>query len=205
MENNRVYIVFSSTPYKIGKVIRKITGEEFNHVSIALDKKLSQMYGFARRYYRTPFYGGFVRESLSRYHVDGKTTSVRICALPVTPEQHRQLSQLLGQMHQNQDRYLYNHLSVATALLRRRVKTRDAYTCIEFCVQILHQLGVDIDPNRYYSVGEVAHLLRPFSIYSGPISLPKEYDSTYYAPKPLSHPAVASILAFLALFRRLQT
>ncbi len=205
MEDRWVYIVFSSTPYRIGKLIRRITGDEFNHVSIALDAELTQMYGFARRYYRTPFYGGFVRESLSRYHVNGKSTHSRICRLPVTPEQHNTLSVLLGQMHRQQDRYLYNHLSAATALLRRRIKPRDAYTCIEFCVEILHTLGIDIDPDRYYSVGEVEQLLRSFSVYTGPMPLPAEYDSAYYAPRPLTHPLFVSCCAFLALFKRLKT
>jgi hypothetical protein len=68
MQTQYVYIVFSSTPYRIGKFIRRLTREAYNHVSIALDPDLTKMYGFARRYYRTPFYGGFVRESLSRYH-----------------------------------------------------------------------------------------------------------------------------------------
>ena len=204
MESCCVYIVFSSTPYKIGKMIRRITGEEFNHVSIALDENLSQMYGFARRYYRTPFYGGFVRESRSRYHVGETAAQIRICRLPVTQEQYRTLEQMLSQMHQGQEQYLYNHLSAAAALLRRRVKARDAYTCIEFCVHILHELGIDIDPGKYYSVGELEQLLHPLAIYSGPMPLPEEYDSAYYAQKPLPHPSLTSALAFLALFKRLQ-
>lgn len=202
MEAQFIYIVFSATPYRMGKFIRSFTGETYNHVSIALDRQLTRMYGFARRYYHTPFYGGFVRESLSRYHVRGKATDVRLCRLPVAAAQHEALEQLLLQMEQNQEHYLYNHLSAAFSVLRRPIKVKDAYTCVEFCVHILKDLGIDVDPDRYYTVGEVEQLLRSYEIYTGPMPEPQEYDAAYYARKPVTHPAFATINAITSLLRR---
>lgn len=205
MEEQYVYIVFSSTPYRIGRFIRKFTGEDYNHTSIALDAELTKMYGFARRYYRTPFYGGFVRESRSRYHLNGTPASIRICRLPVTPLQYQTLCHLLEGMHQNQEAYPYNHLSIVTALFRRPIKVQDAYTCIEFCVHILHTLGIDLDPDQYYTVGEVEQLLRPYAIYTGPMPAPEEYDHAFYAHKPVHRPVAATFSSILKLFRRLHT
>lgn len=202
MDTQFVYIVFSATPYRIGKFIRAFTKETYNHASIALDEQLTRMYGFSRRYYRTPFYGGFVRESLSRYHVCGKATDVRICRLPVTKAQYEALEQLLLQMEQEQERYLYNHLSAAACLFRRPVKIKDAYTCIEFCVRILKDLGIDVDPDQYYTVGQVEQLLRAYAIYTGPMPQPQEYDAVYYAPKPVAHPTFTTFKAIAALLRR---
>ena len=203
MENSYVYIVFSSTPYRMGKFIRKFTGEFYNHASIALDEDLTQMYGFARRYYRTPFYGGFVRESLSRYYVGGKATDIRICRLAVNDAQYRKLKHLLEQMYADRQEYLYNHLSAAAAVFHRPVKAKDAYTCIEFCVHILHDLGIDLDPDKYYTVGQVEQLLRPYAIYTGPMPTSDEYDAEYYASKPVPHPSITTLRAIFALFRRL--
>lgn len=197
-----IYVVFSATPYKIGKLIRGLTRENYNHISIALDEDLTRMYGFARRYYRTPFYGGFVRESRSRYHLNGKAADIRICRLPVTPLQYQALYHTLEGMHQNQNAYPYNHLSVATALFHHPVKVRDAYTCIEFCVHILHTLGIDLDPDKYYSIGELEQLLRPYTIYTGPMPAPEEYDYDFYAQKPLRQPVVATLSSILTLLRR---
>lgn len=202
MENRFIYIVFSATPYKMGKFIRKFTGETYNHVSIALDEKFTRMYGFARRYYHTPFYGGFVRESLSRYHVNGNATDVCVCRLPVTDAQYQTLEALLLQMEQNQAHYLYNHLSAVAAIFRRPVKRTDAYTCVEFCVQILKDLGIDLNPNRYYTVGYLEQLLRPNVIYTGPMPIPQEYDAAYYARKPVAHPAYTTVKDIAALLRR---
>lgn len=203
MDGQYVYLVFSATPYRIGKLIRRFTGETYNHVSIALDQDLTQMYSFARRYYRTPFLGGFVKESLSRYHVNNKPTHVRICRLPVDPEQYKSLKVLLTHMYEKREDFLYNHLSAAIAILRRPVKVRDSYTCVEFCIRVLHSLNLDVDPNQYYTVGDIEQMFRPYTIYTGPLPSTKEFDAKYYAEKPIPHPAAATVSSILKLFKRM--
>lgn len=198
-----LYIVFSSTPNKMGTFIRAFTGGQYNHVSIALDESLSQMYSFARRYYHTPFYGGFVKESISRYHINGRCAHIRICKLPVTDAQHRIMQAHLADMLKRQDRYLYNHLSALTVPLRRRVKIRDAYICVDFVVQLLHAAAIPLTPGKDYSVDELEQLLRPYAVYTGPAPEAKVHDTTYFAPKPIPHPIITSALAFLELLQRL--
>ena len=61
-ETEYLYVVFSATPYRMGKLIRFVTREPYNHVAISTEASLTRMYSFARRFYRTPFYGGFVTE-----------------------------------------------------------------------------------------------------------------------------------------------
>lgn len=197
-----IYIVFSSTPYRIGKLIRRATGEEYNHVSIALDERLTRMYSFARRYYRTPFLGGFVKESLSRYHVNGEATHIRMCRLEVTDKQYSALEHKLEEMYARREHYLYNHLSAITALFRKTVKLRDAYTCVEFAVPMLQSFGIAVEPAKYYTVGDLEKLLSGNVIYTGPIFEAAEFDGVYYAKKPVAHPILASLSGFFALFNR---
>lgn len=197
-----IYIVFSATPYRMGRFIRRFTGEDYNHVSISLDRELTQMYGFARRFYRTPFYGGFVKESLSRYHLGGEAATIRVCRLPVTAEQYEHLKQLLETMHAQRQRYLYNHFSAAATILRRPVKLTDAYTCIEFCVQILHSVGIDLDIKKYYTVGDVEKLLRPHTVYTGPAPKPEHPDEEFFAKKPVPYPISTTVGAIAKLFNR---
>ena len=201
MEHN-IYIVFSATPNRVGKMVRRVTKEEFNHASIALDADLSRMYGFARRYYRTPLYGGFVRESLSRYHQEGQASIIRICKIPVTEEQYNGLEQLLTKMENDRDHYLYNHLSALGAVVHRRVYAKDAYTCIEFCVDILHKLGVDIDPKLHYTICQVAQMLLPYSVYYGPIPQ-GDYDTDFYAKRPVPLPVCTTLRDMFKLLPRL--
>ena len=91
----QVQLLQGLTPYKIGKMIRTLTGEPYNHVSIALDEELDRMYAFARRYCRVPLYGGFVKETTSRYAPDGVPSMVKIHKLPVSPEAYDALAQRL--------------------------------------------------------------------------------------------------------------
>lgn len=203
MAQRYIYVVFSATPYLVGKAIRVLTGERYNHVSIALDAELTQMYGFARRFYRTPFYGGFVRESLSRYHVKGRSAQICICRVPVTQEQYEGVQQKLQEMLKQQDSYLYNHISILGTLIRRPIKARKAYTCVEFCVLILSTLGISVDPDKYYSLGALENLLEDHAVYLGPMPEGDSFDSDFYAEKPVAHPTLTTLRDFFRLIPRL--
>lgn len=181
-----VYIVFSSTPYKIGKLIRRFTGESYNHVSISLDKELTRMYSFARRFYRTPFYGGFVKESRARYHLKGIPSQIKICRLAVSDEDHAALTKRLQAMYERREQYLYNHLSVVTIPFQRLVLLKDAHVCTEFVAHQLQQLGLPVDPKKYYSVGALERLLEDSVIYVGD-ALPADGDDPFFDPHPVSH------------------
>ena len=64
MEDKYLYVVFSTTPFKIGKFIRFITGYNYNHVSVSLNKDLKKMYSVGRLNPYNTIIGGFVHESL---------------------------------------------------------------------------------------------------------------------------------------------
>ena len=197
-----VYIVFAATPYRIGKAIQHLTKEYYNHACIALDEELTQMFGFARRFYRTPLYGGFVRESLSRHHVNGSRSQICLCKLPVTHAQYEAVRDRLLNMYDEKEKYLYNHLSVLSAPLRRPVKLRCAYTCVEFCVDVLQTLGFPLDPHKYYSIGDLQQFLQTYVVYEGPIPMDKSFDTVYYAKRPVRHPMLITVRDFFRLFSR---
>lgn len=180
VNQNHIYIVFSATPYLLGKTIRNLTREIYNHASIALDEELTQMYSFARRHFRTPLYGGFVKESSARYHIDGKSAHICLCKIPVTQKQYQAIAEKLDYMYQHKERYIYNHISAVGALIRKTIPAKNAYTCVEFCVEILHQAGIGIEPKKYYSIEDVTKLLENFVIYTGPMPNNDEEDHTFY-------------------------
>lgn len=198
----QVYIVFSSTPYRMGKLIRQITRDSYNHVSVSLDWELQQMYSFARRYYKTPLYGGFVRESISRYIREGHITQVCICSIPVSDEQYESLRGQLRDMEENKEHYLYNHLSAVAAIFRRSIKREDSYTCVEFCTDVLLQLGLELDPNRYYTIGQLHNILAKHIVYTGPLEADGKPDPEFYAESPLKHPSTATLRSIGKLLRR---
>lgn len=207
MENSQkyLYVLFSATPYRMGHMIRFVTGEAYNHVAIAMEEDLKQIYAFARRYYHTPFYGGFVTERPCRYHHNGTTARICLYRLPISKEQWQALSLRLAEMHVNAEHYLYNHLSAAAAPFHRKVRVKDAYTCAEFTVSVLQELGYDFSPKRFYSIGDIAKKLENYRFYDGEFPVQPEGGSSFFAPNPVRHPIYASARAFFALFWRKAT
>lgn len=182
-----VYIVFSATPYKIGKLIRQVTKERYNHVSLALDRELENMYSFARRYYHTPFYGGFVRESRARYHLNGIPSQVKICRIPVSEEDYTELAQRLETMYARREEFLYNHISVLTIPFRRLVHLKDAAICTEFVAGQLQELGMAVDARKYYSVGALEKLLDVQAVYEGDAPPALQEDPAFFARHPVPY------------------
>ena len=203
MEQRYLYVVFSSTPYRMGQLIRFLTRAQYNHVSISLEPTLETMYGFARRYYRTPFYGGFVKESLARYHLNGNPSQVRVCRIPVTDGQHTGLEQQLNAMYTDRHKYLYNHLSVIGTPFRRRIPVRDAFICVEFVVDILSAVLSQQVPMGYYSVEQLAKHLEPYVIYQGTVPKAQCEDPDFFSRKPIPHPIYSSIRSITALIPRM--
>lgn len=202
MDQKYLYVVFSATPYRMGAMIRAVTGEPYNHVAIAMEKDLRRLYAFARRYYRTPFYGGFVTEGPCRYHHRGLAATIRVCRVPVTEAQWEALRSRLEDMSARADHYLYNHLSAAAAPLHRKIRVRDAYTCAEFAVSVLNELGYGFHPRRFYSIGAIAESLEPYRVYDGDFPLPADDADPFFAPRSLSGTLLLTARDLAALFWR---
>ncbi|MBR3978801.1 MAG: hypothetical protein IKJ94_04170 [Oscillospiraceae bacterium] len=197
-----IYVIFSATPNKIGRFIRIFTAESYNHVSIALEQDLQQMYSFGRRNYYTPFWGGFVKETLSRYHIKNQSAQVRICRLPVSDEQYRHLKETLVQMEAQQDKLLYNHLSAMIYPVRWKFKVKDAYTCVEFCTQILQELGFIDKEKGFYSMEDLIKALEPYQIYKGAMPENAQMDTEYFQMQPVMKTLHLTARDFLRLFGR---
>ena len=168
-EKKCIYLIFSSTPLKMGAFIRYVTGERYNHLSLSLGCDLSTLYSFARKYRNTPFYGGFVRESAERFKNSGRFANIRICAVPVTAEQYKAVARILFKMNSDPKKYRYNTISAIFALRKKRIYIENSYTCIEFVVEILNQCNITdkIKKERFYSLSDLQNIFGDCIIYDG--------------------------------------
>lgn len=202
-ENQRyLYVLFSATPYRMGRIIRFVTGEPYNHVAIALDGDLQELYAFARRYYHTPFYGGFVTEHPYRYHHNGSTAQIRLCRIPLSEEQWQKLQRRVAKMRAHPERYLYNHLSAMTALIHKKINVPYAFTCAEFTVSILQELGYSFSSKVFYTIGDIVERLSAYRYYDGDFPVPPEEDTVFFDRHPVRHPIFRSTRDLLRLFWR---
>ena len=100
-QNKQLYIVISQTGTILSRILKQITGAEYNHASISLSRDLERMYSFGRRHPYNPFWGGFVIESprtgtFKRF----SETKVLVLSVSVTEEQHAELKEIGGPQEQ---------------------------------------------------------------------------------------------------------
>ncbi len=205
MENgsdNCIYVVFSRTPYRMGRFIRTVTHGIYNHVSIALDGSLCEMYSFARLKRETPFCGGFVCEGAERYRGDFGVADIAVCALPVGHDGYARVKTQIDLMCAHPDAYVYNMLSAALVPLRHRVNVRDSFTCVEFAVSMLRLSGVKL-PADYYSIADLYSLFRRYEIYRGEYPALTTADQSYNDDVSLGRNVYASCRQFMRLTFRL--
>ena len=163
----KLYLIFSVTPFKTGTFIRAMTHWQYNHVAVAFDKDLKEMYTFARYYRSVPLYGGFVRDSKERYIYKKKTAYVKICEVPVSEEGYRLVKDYIDAINDYPAEYIYNIFSAITVPLKKRVLIRNAFTCAEFAIQILSMAGAEIERDRFYAIDELADFFDSYTVYEG--------------------------------------
>ena len=163
----KLYLIFSVTPFKTGTFIRAMTHWQYNHVAVAFDKDLKEMYTFARYYRSVPLYGGFVRDSKERYIYKKKTAYVKICEVPVSEEGYRLGKDYIYAINDYPAEDIYNIFSAITVPLKKRVLIRNAFTCAEFAIQILSMAGTEIERDRFYAIDELADFFDSYTVYEG--------------------------------------
>ena len=144
-ETKSVYIVISKTSTLPSNVIKMWTKEPYAHTSLAMDIELNEMYSFARKRLHNPFDCGFIYEDITT-GVFGRDvdTTCRIGRLRVTPEQHRNIIDILNQFKEEQQQYGYNYLGIFGVMINKAVEREYNYFCSQFVFYVLREAGVEM-------------------------------------------------------------
>lgn len=175
--SERIYLIFSITTTKVGKMIRRVTKYPYNHVSFSFSPDLSVIYSFARHYKDTPLYAGFVCEGLRRFYSEAGLARILVCAVPATKEQYDCAVAYTNEVSENKKYYIYNSISAAFVPMHTRVFIDRAYTCAEFAVELLAHCRIEgaPDPHRFCSIEELTENFRKYAIFEGPFN---EYENS---------------------------
>lgn len=151
----QIYLVVTQTGTILSRILKIITGAEYNHVSLSLDPKLRRMYSFGRRHPYNPFWAGFVRESpragtFKRFY---KTDAV-VLSIGVDEDTYEELKELLEGMYQRRDEYHYNSVGLVLAAFGLRFRPRNSYYCSEFVSELLKRFKIVND-------GELNEIVKP--------------------------------------------
>ena len=167
--DNAVYIVFSATPTGTGRLIRKATRNQYNHVSLSLNRDIRKMYSFARIHRAIPLYGGFVVESILRYQSFAGAARVKICRVEVPELQLTWLHNCLDRLWNEREEYIYNTPAALASLVHLRPAISKAYTCVTFVQELLARYGlVGVTEADSPTVRSLERRLAPYVIYQGP-------------------------------------
>lgn len=139
----KLYIVLTNTGTFVSNVIRKYTGDEYNHVSIALKRDLSELYSFGRRNAYVFWYGGFVVEGVDhgtfkRFH----KTVAKVYEMVVEDEAYAKAEEMISEFIVNRKKYHYNHLGILRA--RKNVdyqRNERCFYCSQFVRAVLVSSG----------------------------------------------------------------
>ncbi len=159
--NKQIYIVISQTGTLLSRILKYITGAEYNHASISLSKDLDTMYSFGRRYPYNPFWGGFVIESphtgtFKRF----SNTKAMILSVNIREDQYAELRNVLERMWKRRKKYHYNYVGLCLAYFHITWKRENYYYCSEFVGELLIKGQIDGIECLHSSIIQPVHFLR---------------------------------------------
>lgn len=184
-----IYLVLTHTGTSFSKLIRRHTGNTYNHISISLREDLEEMYSFGRLNPYIFFWGGFVIESprkgtFKRFN----KTIAKVLELPVTDEAYAIIENYIQQFIADKKTFGYNFLGILKA--RNNVNYQKSYRkfyCSQFvnyllvCARVIPELhfGNVVTPECFCSLENVT--VR----YEG---LMREYDKDLFYAQNLLNP-----------------
>ena len=185
MNNTRyIYVVLSQTPTKFGSMIRRRTKTKYSHISISFDEKLIELYSFGRAQHEIPMKAGLVKEFRERFSLN-KVDYVpcKIYKIPVTQLDYARGFEMIKEIKNDTDGYIYNLFSVLTYPMFHGIATYKAFTCVEFTAYMLHAMNVEWKQSKpdhkympeqlgaeleewYHSEGNLLDILKPNPVES---------------------------------------
>lgn len=163
MEQKNIYIVLTRTTTVISRLIACMTGDQYTHASIALDKNLSAMYSFGRKQRHNPFIGGFCQENMDEgVFSDCRRLPYAIVRIKVTAEQYDKAKSLIQSCIHDAAQYRYNYTGLLFAWIGKAYKCRQRFYCSEFVCDVLRQCEIIHDeppivirPQELYQYGQI--------------------------------------------------
>ena len=142
----KIYIVLTHTGTTLSKIIKKYTKDEFSHVSISLDEKLSNMYSFGRLHPYNPFWAGFVQEfknkgTFGRF----KETKTKIYSLEITENQYEIIKRSIENIQENRNKYKFNIIGLLAIGFHKRIKKEQSFYCAEFVKYVIEKAKLNIN------------------------------------------------------------
>ena len=142
--NKSIYIILSQTGTVFSKILKIVTGAEYNHVSIALEPSLETMYSFGRLSPNNPFVGGFVVEgkNIGTFKRFNRTTAM-VLELEISEEKYNAIKYFIEYLKNRKRQLKYNYLGILFACFKLNWAPGKRFYCSQFVRTILACFNVE--------------------------------------------------------------
>ncbi|MFO8069169.1 MAG: hypothetical protein R6U02_04165, partial [Alkalibacterium sp.] len=141
-----IYLIETNNQTVLSQSIRLFSRYPYNHLSIALDASLSEVYSFGRRQPSNPLMAGFTKEDFS--HSFYKESSGRVYTLQVSDQEWQVVQTHLQSFEANPLDWHYNLLGLLPAYFQYSWERPDHFFCSEFVATLLQSANVMSPFNR---------------------------------------------------------
>ncbi len=141
----KIYIVLTQTGTILSRTVKLWTGKKYNHVSIALDDELEQLYSFGRIYPNIAFIGGFVHEGI-QFGTFKKfyKTETKIYEKEVSDEQYEKIKETIAKFEENKSKYGFNVKGLVLAGFNKGYNPENKFYCSQFVTHVMKVSNIDI-------------------------------------------------------------
>ncbi len=175
--NDYIYLVIAQTGTRPARFFKMITKKPYNHVSLACDESLSEMYSFCRTYSRIPLPATFNQEIVGKGTL-GKFDSIpcEIYRIPVTAKQKEIYNEVIEYFNRNRNIFSYNILGLVAIYLNIEWNRKKNFLCSQFVAYTMEKIGIALEkPFSMYTPDDFRGFPGATLIYEG------ELNNFYYS------------------------
>lgn len=167
-----IYLVIAQTGTGVAKFFKLLTRKPYNHVSLARDVDLSEMYSFARTYSPFPLPATFNREIVGKGTL-GKFDSIpcEIYRIPVTQRQKQIYDETIDYFNKNRNVFSYNILGLIAVYLNIEWNRKKNFLCSQFVAYTMDKIGIELEkPFCLYIPDDFRNFPGAELVYSGELN-----------------------------------
>lgn len=127
-----VYVLIINSGSGFSKVLKRFSGDPYNHASISFDKSLSKMYSFNANV------NGMVAEDLKRDYIPEANFS--LYRTRVTRKQYDEMKAIAEEMLSDKEKYKYNFKGLAGVLLNKPMGGENEFYCSEYVAYLFQKV-----------------------------------------------------------------
>lgn len=182
-----IYIVLIKAHTGLGRFARMVTGYDYTHIAVSLQKELMDFVTYSRKRHFMPLYAGFMHEYRDYYAFGkNKNVKVKVFRLPVEDHCHERILEFISQC-ENDEEQMFNLFSMMTMPLFHGFRIYKAHNCMSFTAKVLKLSGaVEMDRPYYkYSIKDMDGLLHEYTVFQGNLKRMESPEYGKYMEKPL--------------------